>query len=141
MNIVRWNPLRELDQVFDRYVLPVPGSFAPNAHDWRPLVDIRETEDAYRVELELAAVDPNDVSITLKDGILCVSGERRFAKEDESGRLHRRERRYGKFTRSFQLPEDADADAIRATAKDGVISIAVAKSPKAAAREIQVEPA
>lgn len=143
MNIVRWNALplrsRELDQVFDRYVLPVPGSFAPNGHDWRPLVDIRETQDAYRVELELAAVDPKDIGITLKDGILSVSGERRFAKDDESGRVHRSERHYGKFTRSFRLPEDADADTVRATAKDGVISIAVAKSEKAASREIQVE--
>ena len=140
MNIVRWNPFRELDQVFDRYVLPVPGSFVPNGHDWRPLVDIRETEDAYRIDLELAAVDPKDVSINLRDGILSVSGERRFAKQDESGRVHRSERRHGRFTRSFRLPEDADADTVRATAKDGVVSIAVAKSGKAASRQIQVEP-
>ncbi|MYA18519.1 MAG: Hsp20 family protein [Gammaproteobacteria bacterium] len=53
--------------------------------------------------------------------------------------MHRSERRYGKFTRSFRLPEDADADAIRATAKDGVITIAIAKSEKATAREIEVE--
>ena len=139
MNIVRWNPFHEFDQVFDRYVAPAPGSFVPNGHDWRPLVDIRETDDAYRVDLELPAVDPKDVSITFKDGILSVAGERQFANDDKSGRVHRSERHYGKFTRSFRLPEDADADAIRATAKDGVVSIAVAKSAKAAAREIEVE--
>ena len=139
MNIVRWNPFHEIDQVLDRYVLPVPGSSVANGHDWRPLVDIRETEDAYRVDLELPAVDPKNVSITFKDGVLNVSGERQFANEDESGRVHRSERRYGRFTRSFRLPEDADADSIRATAKDGVISIAVAKSEKSATREIQVE--
>lgn len=139
MNIVRWNPFRELDQVFDRYVLPVPGSFAPNGHDWRPLVDIRETDDAYRVELELPAIDPKDVNITFNDGVLRVAGERHIDKQDESGRVHRSERHYGKFTRSFQLPEDADADAIRATAKDGVICIAVGKSAKATPRAIEVE--
>lgn len=143
MNVVRWNALplrsRALDHVFDRYVLPVPGSPVPNGHDWRPLVDIRETDDAYRVDLELPAVDPKNVSITFKDGVLNVSGEREFASEDDSGRVHRRERRYGKFTRSFRLPEDADADAIRATAKDGIVSIEVAKSAKAAVREIEVE--
>jgi len=74
MNIVRWNPFHELDQVFDRYMAPVPGSFVPNGHDWRPLVDIRETEDAYRVDLELPAIDPKDVNITFKDGVLSVSG-------------------------------------------------------------------
>ena len=142
MNIVRWNPFplsRELDQVFDRYILPVPGSFVPNGHDWRPPVDIRETENAYRVDLDLPAIDPRDVTITFKDGVLSVSGERQFGADDDSGRLHRSERRYGKFTRSFRLPEDADADAIRAKAKDGVISIAVAKSAKARAKEIEVE--
>lgn len=140
MNIVHWNPFHELDQVFDRHVLPAPGTFAPNGQDWRPLVDIRETKDAYRVDLELPAIDPKDVSITFQDGVLCVCGERQFAGEDEEyGRVHRSERRYGKFTRSFRLPEDAEADTIRATAKDGVVSIAVAKSEKAAVREIEVE--
>ncbi|MDE0421495.1 MAG: Hsp20/alpha crystallin family protein [Gammaproteobacteria bacterium] len=143
MNIVRWNAFpfgrREIDQVFDRYVRPVPGSFIADGHDWRPLVDIRETDDAYNVDLELPAIDPKDVSITFKDGVLSVAGERRSANEDESGRVHRSERRYGRFTRSFRLPEDADADAIRATAKDGVITIAIAKSEKATAREIEVE--
>lgn len=142
MNIVRWNALplsREIDPIFDRYVLPVPGSFVPNSHDWRPLVDIRETNDAYRIDLELPAIDPKDVTITFKDGVLTVAGERKSATDDESGRVHRSERRYGTFTRSFRLPEDADSDAIRATAKDGVIAITVAKSAKAAAREIEVE--
>ena len=139
MNIVRWNPFRELDQVFDRYMLPVPGTFAENAHDWQPLVDIRETDDAYRVDLELPAIDPKDVSVTFQDGVLQVSGERRFADDDEAGRVHRSERRYGKFTRSFRLPEDADAEAIRATAKDGVVSIAVSKIAKATPRAIEVE--
>jgi len=139
MNIVRWNPFRGIDEVLDRYMLPVSGVFAENAHDWRPLVDIRETEDAYRLDLELPAIDPKDVNITLQDGVLRVSGERHFASEDESGRLHRSERRYGKFTRSFGLPDDADPDAIRASAKDGVISISVGKSAKASPRSIEIE--
>ena len=139
MNTVRWNPLRELDQVFDRYVMPVSGRTVVDGQDWQPLVDIRETDDAYRVDLELPAVDPKNVSITCKDGILHVAGERHFANGDESGRVHRSERHYGKFTRSFRLPEDADPEAIRATAKDGVVSIALGKSAKAVAREIEVE--
>ncbi len=139
MNIMRWTPFRELDQVFDRYALPVPGRFAPNGHDWQPLVDIRETQDAYRVELELPSVDPKDVSIALKDGVLNVSGERRWAEDDTAGRVRRSERAYGKFVRSFRLPDDADADAIRAAAKDGVVTITVAKSAKAQARAIEVE--
>ena len=91
MNIVRfnsWNPIRELDQVFDRYLLPVTGSHTPDAHDWSPAVDIRETDKAYRVDLELPAIDPKDVNVTLKDGVLQVSGERQFAEDDDERDLN-----------------------------------------------------
>ncbi|MYD97586.1 MAG: Hsp20/alpha crystallin family protein [Gammaproteobacteria bacterium] len=135
LNVVRWNPLRELDQVFDRYLMPAT---AANGHDWRPLVDIHETDEGYRVDLELPAVKPEDVSVTLHDGVLRVSGERRVA-NDDSGRVHRSERYFGKFERSFRLPEDVDAEAIKATAKDGVVSIVVAKSEKASPRAIEVQ--
>ena len=134
LNVVRWNPLRELDQVFDRYLMPAT---AANGRDWRPLVDIHETDEGYRVDLELPAVKPEDVSVTLHDGVLRVSGERHVA-NDDSGRVHRSERYFGKFERSFRLPEDGDAEAIKATAKDGVVSIVVAKSEKASPRAIEV---
>ena len=138
LNVVRWNPWRELDQVFDRYLVPTS---AANGRDWRPLVDIRETNEGYRLDLELPAVRPEDVSVTLHDGVLRVSGERQVANEDDSGRVHRSERYFGKFERSFRLPEDVDADAIEATAKDGVVSIAVGKSEKASPRAIEVQSA
>ena len=141
MNIARWNPFQELDHAFDRYVFPIPGAVSRNAHDWQPLVDIRETEDAYQVDMELPAIDPKDVRIERKDGVLSVSGERHVAKDGQDGRVHRSERRYGRFARSFRLPEDADAEAIRATAKDGVVAIVIGKSAKAQPRSIEVEAA
>ena len=131
MNIVRWDPFRELEQAFA----------APNALNWQPAADIRETKDGYRVELELPAVERKDVRIELQERTLRVSGERRFADEQEHGRLQRKERRYGKFARSFRLPADADPSAVRATAKDGVVTIDVAKSATAQPRAIEVEAA
>ncbi len=139
MNIVRWDPFRELSQLFDRDAFAGANANG-NVHRWQPLVDIRETKDAYRVEVELPAVDAKDVRIELKSGVLHVSGERRFA-NDEDGRVHRRERSYGKFTRSFRLPEDANPAAIDASAKDGVVSIAIGKVAEAQARTIEVEAA
>lgn len=138
MNIVRWDPFRELSQLFDRDALVGANG---NMHHWQPLVDIRETNDAYRVDVELPAVDAKDVRIELNGGVLNVSGERHLASDAEDGRVHRRERSYGKFTRSFRLPEDANPGAIDATAKDGVVSIAIAKVAEAQARTIQVEAA
>ena len=131
MNAVRWDPFKELDRVF--------GAAAND--DWQPLVDIREGEDAYSVELELPAVEPRDVRIELKDGLLHVSGERAVETNGKNERVRRRERRYGKFARSFRLPEDADAEAITATAKNGVVRIAIGKSAMAQARAIEVQAA
>lgn len=138
MNIVRWDPFRELSQLFDRDALVGANG---NMHHWQPLVDIRETKDAYRVDVELPAIDAKDVRIELNGGVLHVSGERHLSSDAEDGRVHRRERSYGKFTRSFRLPEDANPGAIDATAKDGVVSIAIAKVAEAQARTIQVEAA
>ena len=130
MNIVGWDPFKEFDRVF-----------GAAANGWQPLVDIRETKDAYSVDLELPAIEPKDVSIKLKDGLLHVSGERAFETNDETARVCRRERRYGKFSRSFRLPEDADANTVTATAKNGVVTIAVGKSANAQARAIEVQAA
>lgn len=129
-NAVRWDPFKEFDRMF-----------GVAANDWQPLVDIREGEDAYSVELELPAVEPGDVRIELKDGLLHVSGERAAEANGANERVRRRERRYGKFARSFRLPEDADAEAITATAKNGVVYIAIGKSAIAQARAIEVQAA
>lgn len=131
MNIVRWDPFRDLDRAFDRR----------SALEWQPPVDIRESKEGYRVEVELPAIDRKDVRIELKERILLVAGERRPADGEHDARLHRRERRYGKFSRSFRLPEDADPNAIRAAAKDGVVTIDVAKRATAQPREIEVQAA
>ena len=139
MNIMRWNPFEELDQVFDRYAWPVQSVLSKNGASWQPAVDIRETDDAYHVDVELPAVDPKDVGIELHGGVLQVSGERAWTQNDDTGHVHRSERRYGKFTRSFRLPEDADPESVRATAKDGVITIDIHKSAKSRPRTISVD--
>ena len=77
MNVIRWNPFRELDEFWGRYGEPTRDV---SARDWVPPVDIRETENDYRVDVELPAVAPEDVNVTLKDGLLTVSGERTVEK-------------------------------------------------------------
>ena len=138
MNFNRLHPLHAYRPAFDRYFLSGPGVAPKNVHDWQPLADVRETEDAYRMDVELPAVDPKDVRIRFDDGVLTIAGERRPG-NGESDRMHRTERAFGKFARRFRLPEDADAGTIRATARHGVLTITVVKSAKARARKIEVE--
>lgn len=136
MNVVRWNPFAELDEFLGRRV----GDHVANG-GWHPAVDIRETDKAYVFDLEVPAVSPKDVTVSVRANVLSVSGERGFGSDDGEGQVHRRERRHGKFTRSFRLPNDANDEEINAAAKDGVITISVAKRKQAQARAIEVQAA
>lgn len=138
MNFNRLYPSRLQRPGFDRYFVAVPGVAARDAHDWQPPVDVLETDDNYRVEVELPAVEAKDVQIRVEDGLLTVSGER-GRPDAASERTHRTERRFGKFARRFRLPDDADSEAIRATAAHGVLTITVDKAAKARPRAIEIE--
>ena len=143
MNLVQWDPFKEFDAFFDRSRRAGGGREGWRSltavNDWAPSVDIREDAEAYRVDLEIPSIDPKDVTVAVDDGVLTVTGERSFEDVVEGERVHRRERRYGKFSRSFRLPEDADHDAVSAKATNGVLSVTVSKSAKAAGRVIDVD--
>lgn len=136
----RWHgPFAALFEDLLAPVGPGNGKLAVSGH-WSPPADVRETDAAYRVELELPAVDPAEVHIEVRDDVLRVSGERApSGNEDE--RVRHRERRYGKFARSFRLPKDADPAAVTATGKHGVVSITVGKLAQAQPRTVAVEAA
>ncbi len=101
------------------------------------MVDIRETDEDYQIDLEVPAVQPSDVKVTFKDGVLAVTGERKYEKETK-GKVHRVEHHYGRFTRSFRLPENVDEGRIEANAKDGVLYLKVPKRPEVQPRAIEV---
>lgn len=139
MSIVR-RTSRDLDDLFGWL-----GDFNRNALgeglgavDWTPPVDIRETDDGYRIDVELPAVASEDVKVSVKDGVLLVNGERRYEKETQ-GKVHRIERRYGKFTRSFRLPENVDEGKIDASTKNGVLYLTIAKRAEVKPRAIEVK--
>ena len=120
------------------FALRFPGE---GRNGWLPAVDVRERDDAYQVEVELPAMSPEDVSITFREGVLTITGERKGADAAQNETVHRTERRFGKFTRSFRLPQDADEDAIDAKADRGVITVTVAKREQAKPRQIEVRAA
>ena len=136
MNVVRWSPFREFDNLFQALERPT----APvRRADWLPLVDIRETPQDYQIDVEVPAVASEDLSVSVADGALTVSGERKSVEEDNEGRVHRTERHYGRFVRSFRLPEDADTDAISAESRDGVLYLKIGKQASAEAKTIDVK--
>jgi HSP20 family protein len=134
MNLIRWEPFSGFDEAFNR--MPSlfgrwPRAFetdATKALGWAPSVDIGETDTEYLIRAELPAVKKEDVRVTFDDGMLTISGERKQKSEETKEKLHRVETLYGKFSRSFTLPDNADAANIRADSKDGVITVHVAKT-------------
>lgn len=135
MSIAHWNPWREFDDLFTR--MTAPGEALARS-EWLPPVDITEAEDAYHIDVEIPAVAPEQVDVSVKDGVLTVSGERCGQSESAEGKRHRVERRWGRFSRSFRLPENVDEDAIQARSRDGVLYLTIAKREKAQPRRIEV---
>jgi HSP20 family protein len=116
------------------------GTEAITFADWAPLVDISEDEKEFLVKAELPGLKKEEVKVTIDNGVLTISGERKTEKEEKTKRLHRVERAYGKFERSFTLPDTADPGKVKADFEDGVLQVHLAKSEKAkaTAREVQI---
>jgi HSP20 family protein len=116
------------------------GSGRATTTAWVPALDISERKDAYLVTVELPGVEPDDLQITLEDGLLTIQGERHFAHDSSEQQFHRVERRYGAFRRSITLPAHVMAEGIEATVEDGVLQILVPKMEEATLKRIQVRP-
>jgi HSP20 family protein len=142
--IMRWNPLREIENLQNRVFNALAPSMAaggPNMESppWAPLVDIVEDSGEYLITTELPQVRKEDVKITLENGRLTVSGELKPKEEKDGRKIHRLERPYGQFFRTFALPEDADPSKVNAVFSEGVLHITMSKHEKALPRQIEVK--
>ena len=105
---------------------------------WVPPVDIFEEKDAIRITAEVPGVQPQDVKISLEGNVLTVHGQKQQVAEERTERVHRYERTYGEFERTFNLPASVDANKITASYENGVLTITLPKAEQARPREIQV---
>lgn len=146
---MNWYPFRELetlrreiDKTFEQF------GFGPrfsqkvisggNIGRSYPLVNLRETPEAVVVEALAPGMDPDSLRVSVTRNVLTLSGEKPAPKVDEES-FHRAERHYGKFTRTFELPTDIDADKISAEYKHGVLHITMQKAEAAKPRQIDVK--
>ena len=149
MAVVRWDPLRELAEMSDRLnrVISRPGIGSVPANenemmtvaDWIPTVDISESEEEYAIQAELPGVKKADVKVTLENGVLTIQGERRHQQTEPGRKHHRIETAYGRFVRSFALPDTVEAGNVRAEYTDGMLNLHLPKSEKAKPRQIDVK--
>ena len=134
MRLTQFDPFKELQNMqktfeyMNRLMQSVQNAPEAPAVDFVPAVNTREADDAYYIEVDLPGVKKEDISIDVKDNVLTISGERKIEEERKEDDFYRVESVYGKFERSFSLPEDVDADKIEAEAKDGVLTVKIPKA-------------
>ncbi|MFO0744527.1 MAG: Hsp20/alpha crystallin family protein [Myxococcota bacterium] len=129
-SLTRWNPLHEME-TFARRFSDLFGrtAFEGVAFDWKPSVDIHETPEHFELRAELPGVKKEDVKLTLENGLLTLTGERKSEQETKETKAHRIERTFGRFERSFALPDTVDPEKILAEYKDGILLVKLAKRP------------
>lgn len=133
MNIVTWEPFASFEGLLNstpsllRRMRPLESN-GGTKFEWSPSADISESDKEFLVRAELPAVKKEDVRITVDNGMLTISGERKQREEETKEKFHRVETFYGSFSRSFSLPDAVDAAAIRAESKDGIVTIHVPKT-------------
>jgi HSP20 family protein len=107
--------------------------------EWMPPVDISEDDKEYTLKAELPWMSKEDVKVTVENGVLSITGERKEEKEAKDKKYYRVERSYGSFIRSFTLPEGALADKISAEFKDGILKLHLPKDEKAKSKTVDVK--
>jgi HSP20 family protein len=147
MSLIRWTPRPngtplatfspEIDRLFEQLVTPSTPQRRSAA--LVPAVDIEETSDAYLFRADVPGVDAKDVKVSVTGDTLTFRGERKRSSESSEGAVHRVERSYGVFERSFTLGVPVRTDAVKAAYKDGVLEIRVPKADEAKPREIEVQ--
>ena len=154
MAIVRWNPesrprtwdpfseLERLSQRIERLfeeMLPVRREDGQVERVWAPSVDVYETDRAFMVEVDLPGLKKDDVKITVENNTLTITGERKWKKDVNDENVHRQERFYGKFVRSFILPDNVDRDHISASFQDGVLTIEIPKRDREERKVVKIK--
>lgn len=132
----------EIDRVFDGFLGrrsgEAGGLFAQRAMPVMPSIDVAENEAAIRIEAELPGMAEGDVDVSLKDGVLSIQGEKKSERDETKDDVHLTERSYGRFQRSFRVPDTVDQDQIEAKMENGVLHITLPKRPDAVQSEKKI---
>lgn len=144
MSLIKWEPLREIEDMFDRYTRAMGwpsnrGQELISTGDWSPRVDITESDGEFVIKAEIPDVKKEDVKVSVENGVLTIQGERKQEKEEKGNKFHKIERYFGSFTRSFSLPTNVDGAQTKATFKDGMLNLQIPKTAEERPKAIEVK--
>jgi HSP20 family protein len=144
MTMIRYQPwglMRSLHEDLDRLLEQRmgPDDTAGSVAHWTPPVDIQEEEGRFVLHADIPGVNPEDIEVTMENGVLTVSGTREQTRRDESNGYRRVERASGRFFRRFTLPDTANAEGITAKCHNGVLEVVIPKHDRVMPRRISVD--
>ena len=148
--LIKWDPFKELTDFQNRLSSmfnqegsgsALGGDTFLGEADWAPAVDVSEDDDEYLVTADLPDVEKDQVKVTVEKGTLTITGERMQEKEegDKKKKFHRVERSYGKYLRTFRVPDDVAADDVKADFKNGVLKVHLPKSEEAKPKALEIK--
>jgi HSP20 family protein len=114
------------------------GLFESPLTGWAPALDVHENKNNFSVRVELPGLKREDIEVSLQEGVLVISGERKAEPVNEGTEVHRQERYYGKFTRALTLPAAVAGDKVAAQYKDGILTVTLPKAAEAKPKTITV---
>lgn len=140
--MTRWRPStqlrtlqREVDQLFDSFF---SSRDEGTSAVWAPQMDMIETDDSYRIHMDVPGLSKENLEINFEDNRLSVRGTRTEEKREKGSNFVRAERAFGDFYRSFALPKSINEDEIEASYDNGVLTINVPKTEKSTTRQIEI---
>jgi HSP20 family protein len=126
-DMLRWDPYREM-----------APTFAAEAQIYAPAFEVKETKDSFVFKADLPGLKEQDLEVSLTGNRLSITGKREAEKEDKTDTFYMYERSYGTFSRTFTLPDQADAESVKAELKNGELTVVIPKTPTAVAKRIPV---
>ena len=133
-----WQNLRRLSNALDEAFGNFPDEGRTVTASWYPACDVFEDQETIKIVAEVPGVTPEDVKISLENNLLTIRGEKKQQAEERTERVHRYERSYGIFERTFALPSTVDHEKIQASYQNGILTVSVPKAERARPREIPV---
>lgn len=145
MQLTRWSPRQRtglhrslFPTLIDDFFSPVVSSHGTLVNPFVPSVDIYEKDEKVYFEAEVPGFNKEDLTIDVKGKLITLSGEKKEEKEDD-GNSYRKERRFGKFQRSFHLGFEADSETVQASYENGILTIEVPKPQEVQAKQIEIQ--
>jgi len=121
-----------MDEFFNEAIATRRRTFVPS-------IDVSETDNQYQIDVEIPGMNKDDINLNVENNMLTISGERTFEQEEDGKQYHKKENRYGSFSRSFRLPENIDSESVDANYENGLLHITVDKSEEKVKKKIEIK--